>query len=429
MKRLLTCAALGAAILTGTGTEVSGQGMGERRTGRFDLGVYAGGSWTSDWFQSRFVTSTGGAITEEPGGQGFRIGAGPIFGAAATFWTSPAFGVRLHGAYFPSGLPVAAGGTGTTGSPQQTGQATGFFATGPRPLNNYLYDLNLVLRPWVTRTTMAPVLASTYLFVGGGGMTTNLAGEGSLCEPTLLARGACLSRSPSRASVGQGTAGLGVDLFPLAGALGLFAELAAHGYSSPVHVGDGWVPRAVVPRGGRVAIADNRFAVTTRGVVGLKLAFGDLVPVVAPVPVSPAPMPAPAAPPPAAPATREITVCVVEDGQLRTVTATFNPATSDTMIAGQRFTQRYPAQAPMYAAGQSWMIQQQPVTFQNREYVPFGVTRVIQPPQLQRVGEFQGTAVFAETGAATPHQVVYVPVRPGCEFQPYQLRAAIRPRG
>jgi hypothetical protein len=28
--------------------------------------------------------------------------------------------------------------------------------------------------------------------------------------------------------------------------------------------------------------------------------------------------------------------------------------------------------------------------------------------------------VFAETGATDRPEVVYIPVRPGCEFQPYQ---------
>ena len=120
---------------------------------------------------------------------------------------------------------------------------------------------------------------------------------------------------------------------------------------------------------------------------------------------------------------------MVEGGQLRTVTATFNPATGDTMVTGQRFGTAHPATAPTYAAGAGWFVQGDQMAFNNREWVRFGVTRVIQPGQLQRVGEVQGTSVFAETGATAPYQVVYVPVRPGCEFQPYQPRAALRPRG
>ena len=69
------------------------------------------------------------------------------------------------------------------------------------------------------------------------------------------------------------------------------------------------------------------------------------------------------------------------------------------------------------------------MAFSDRTWVKFGVTRVIQPPQLQRVGEVNGTPLFAEAGRESPFEVVYVPVRPGCEFQPYQPREVIRPRG
>ncbi|MEX2570958.1 MAG: hypothetical protein WD737_06605, partial [Gemmatimonadota bacterium] len=75
------------------------------------------------------------------------------------------------------------------------------------------------------------------------------------------------------------------------------------------------------------------------------------------------------------------------------------------------------------------------MVYSDNTWVKFGVTRVIQPPQLQRVGDINGTSVFAEAGStpaaapAAPYDVLYVPVRPGCEFQPYQPRAAIQPRG
>ena len=48
---------------------------------------------------------------------------------------------------------------------------------------------------------------------------------------------------------------------------------------------------------------------------------------------------------------------------------------------------------------------------------------------VNRVGEFMGVPVFAETGAPARPEVVNLPVRPGCEFQPYQLRQQVRARG
>jgi hypothetical protein len=41
--------------------------------------------------------------------------------------------------------------------------------------------------------------------------------------------------------------------------------------------------------------------------------------------------------------------------------------------------------------------------------------------EVTRTADFQGVPVFAEAGATGATEVLYVPVRPGCEFQPYQL--------
>ena len=153
-----------------------------------------------------------------------------------------------------------------------------------------------------------------------------------------------------------------------------------------------------------------------------------------PPPAAPRPTPPPAAPP-AAPAQRQIQVCVVQNGQLQSVAATFRPATGDTVVGSQAFRQAHPTTAPNYASAASWFMQADTMVYSNNTWVKFGLTRVIQAPQLQRVGDINGTSVFAEAGATpaaapgAPYGVVYVPVRPGCEFQPYQPRAAIRPRG
>jgi hypothetical protein len=42
--------------------------------------------------------------------------------------------------------------------------------------------------------------------------------------------------------------------------------------------------------------------------------------------------------------------------------------------------------------------------------------------ELTRVGETQGVSVFAQPGMATPPEIIFVPVAPGCVFQPYQFQ-------
>ena len=113
-----------------------------------------------------------------------------------------------------------------------------------------------------------------------------------------------------------------------------------------------------------------------------------------------------------------ISVCVIENGMLRNVEAEYASATGDTTVAGRPFSEAYPATAPAYAAGAGWYIQGEPITLDRRRYVKFGLARVLGVDEVARVGEHQGVPVFAEAGTTRP-EVVYVAVRPGCEFQPY----------
>lgn len=147
----------------------------------------------------------------------------------------------------------------------------------------------------------------------------------------------------------------------------------------------------------------------------------------APLPVPPPPPPPPAVipppPPPPAMATT-INVCVVQDGMPRDVQAQYSSATGDTTVAGRPFGQAYPATAPSYAAGATWYIQGEPITLDGRRYIKFGVPRILAVNDVTRAGEYQGVPLFAEPGMTRP-DVVYVAVRPGCEFQPYQTETKV----
>jgi hypothetical protein len=407
MRRLAICAAVGA-LLAGAADGAWGQAMTGRRASQFDLGVYAGGSLSSDWFTSRTLTLNGtGTPTENDDEEGYSPGAGGAFGGLATFWLTPSLGVRVHGAYLPLRLPEGDGESGTDGY----------------VMNTYVYDLNLALRPFAARAGAVPWLSSLYLFVGGGGLTVDLAGEDrALCEGTLAAQGACLSFAPEQATVGQGTAGVGFDLLPLGSTFGVFAEAAAHVYDSPVHVDDEWLGPITGRAGNTVRIGDDAVAVTGRLVLGVRAGFGNLIPA-PPVVIPPSPPPPPAVIPPPPPAmqvtpVREIRVCVVENGMLREMTASYNVQTGDTTVNGQPFS-RMPTAG--YAAGAAWFIDNEAITVMDRRYVRYGLPRVLGVNEVSRTAEYQGVPVFAEAGAAGTPEVLYVPVRPGCEFQPYQL--------
>jgi hypothetical protein len=408
MRRLLTYAAVGA-LLAGSADGAWGQEMMGRRASRFDLGVYAGGSISTDWFSSRTVTLNGTENpTENDDEEGYAPGYGPAFGALANLWVTPAIGVRLHGAYIPMRLP----------GDQSPFEFEGAGEREQYGMNTWLYDLGLTFRPFVTRD-VSRWLSSVYFFAGGGGVTVDVAGEDRpACEATVFALGGCLSFEPEQATVGQGTAGAGIDLIPLGRNLAIFGELAVHAYDSPVHVDDFWVGPIVAPTGSTVRIADDAGVVTGRLVIGLKAMFGNLIPpppaVMAPPPPVVAPPPPP--PPPVVIVDRDIRVCVVENGALREVRAMYNTQTGDTTVNGQPI----PATTG-YAAGATWYINNEPITVGGRRYVRYGLPRVLGVSEVTRTADYMGVPVFAEAGALGTPEVLYVPVRPGCEFQPYQL--------
>jgi hypothetical protein len=156
---------------------------------------------------------------------------------------------------------------------------------------------------------------------------------------------------------------------------------------------------------------------------GLSLLLGGARPAPLPVPPPPPPPPPPPAalppPPPPPVVARTIDVCVVENGALRNVQAQYTASTGDTTVGGRPFGEAYPATAPSYAAGATWYVQGDQITVDGRRFVKFGLPRVVGVGQVARSGEYQGVPLFAEPGMARP-DVLYVPLRPGCEFQPYQ---------
>src|SRR6185295_15825544 len=95
-----------------------------------------------------------------------------------------------------------------------------------------------------------------------------------------------------------------------------------HGYDSPSHI---------FPNQGT---AEDKFTFTPYAVLGLKLGFGNIIP--PPPPPPPAPLPPPPAPPevvpppPAPPASQDVNYCVVQNGQLTSVTVQYKPTAGGT---------------------------------------------------------------------------------------------------
>lgn len=357
--------------------------------GRFDLGVYAGGTTSSPWFVAR----------PDGAGERHRIAYAPVFGAEATLWAAPRLGLRLHGAYSPSDLPDR---------DEDVVPNSSFTA------NHWLFDLDLVFRPWAARTDLRAWLASTYLFLGGGGFTTDVAGDSpARCAPDagFPASGVCVPTAPALGTTGMGVAGAGMDLYPMTSSIVLFGEAAVHVYDSPAHVSG--------------AAAEDRLAFTGRVAGGVKLRLGRAAPLpLLPPAVPPPPDTGPATPGVVAAEVRDLPVCVVDGGALRVVVARHDVTRGDTLVDGRPLAEAFPEAAA--AAERPWFGAGEPVVFGGRTYGRFGLPRLLAPGEVVRAGEFGGAGVFVEAGASGAPEVVYVPAGRGCEMQPYQRLETLR---
>ncbi len=134
---------------------------------------------------------------------------------------------------------------------------------------------------------------------------------------------------------------------------------------------------------------------------------------------------APPAPVPAAPAPVAIRYCIVRDGQLAEVDAVYDPERADTLVDGRPLAMAYPADALPYAAGAQWYINHEPLVMGSQRAVKYGLPRRLPARELRPAGQFRGVPVFVEAGITGRPTVYYVPVRPGCEFQPYEDNANV----
>ena len=105
-------------------------------------------------------------------------------------------------------------------------------------------------------------------------------------------------------------------------------------------------------------------------------------------------------------------------------------AQGDTLVGERRVDVRDlgpgVAFAGEYAEGRSWFVNDEPVMFEDLEYVRSGGEISLDCPSIRQVGEFMGVPLFADATAESPYETLYVPVRPGV-WQAYQTDlAAVR---
>jgi len=71
-----------------------------------------------------------------------------------------------------------------------------------------------------------------------------------------------------------------------------------------------------------------------------------------------------------------------------------------------------------YAERADWFVNGEPFSFSTLRYVKYGLPRELSPDSLQRIAVLRGVPVYAEAGAPSTPEILYVPVRPAI-YQPY----------
>lgn len=144
-----------------------------------------------------------------------------------------------------------------------------------------------------------------------------------------------------------------------------------------------------------------------------------------PQPPEPAPAPPPAnaslPPAPVNPelSARSIILCFVRAGELRHIELLYMTATGDSLTRDSLPVTQVAPLTGEYASVAGWYVNGESVRLRGRRYTKHGRPRFLGAHELTRVGMLDRVPVFAEAGDTAAHPFLYLPTRPGCEFQPY----------
>jgi hypothetical protein len=72
-----------------------------------------------------------------------------------------------------------------------------------------------------------------------------------------------------------------------------------------------------------------------------------------------------------------------------------------------------------YAKNERWFSRKSPIRQYARRYLPYGPRRVVPVSALTRGADHEGVPVFLDRRDVKQPDALYVPVEPGCVFQPY----------
>jgi hypothetical protein len=142
----------------------------------------------------------------------------------------------------------------------------------------------------------------------------------------------------------------------------------------------------------------------------------------APAAPPPAPPPNPPTSAPEAPPLERLTVCVVRNGVLTDVPVSYDRATGDSLYEGRRLREAFPIDSS-FAASAAWYRRHENFSYNGRPYWAVGLPRAMRPGELVVRGKSRGLMVFVTPGTPRRVNMLYLAVRPTCEFQQYETES------
>ena len=121
---------------------------------------------------------------------------------------------------------------------------------------------------------------------------------------------------------------------------------------------------------------------------------------------------------------QKVKKCIIENGVLKEIEIDYDTKTGDYFVTtggtNKLFDEAYPSSAAHYAAGATWYINNEPIVLDGKKYVKYGLPRVLGVNEIAKHTDYKQVGVYVEAGSTGTPEIIYLPVRTGCEFQPYQ---------
>lgn len=124
----------------------------------------------------------------------------------------------------------------------------------------------------------------------------------------------------------------------------------------------------------------------------------------------------------------KIKICLIYKGELKTVEGEYSTGNGrySVILEGKKvYTDSMHIKNPDYAATAKWYINNETIEVNKVKYQKYGLPRVLSSEEIVKYTEYKAVGIYREAGyPGTPAptgipDVIYVPIKAQCEFQPY----------